>query len=184
MLSGTITRQSGYPGVIYLGNNGWFQSAVAGAGNDGFTIRPNLKPGVPIINPNWRQNPFTTNYYNPEALEVPGSATNPQIGNTPRTLGDGRSPATFTFDTSLAKNIRFGPDGRFRVQLRTDVFNVLNHPVLFLNPNSRNNGLFQYVASTRSFVVNRAVTGIDPNNTGQYGNYAGRMFRLGLRFQF
>lgn len=63
-------------------------------------------------------------------------------------------------------------------------FNVLNHPVLFLNPNGRNNGLFQYVASTRSFVVNRAVTGIDPNNTGQYGNYAGRMFRLGLRVQF
>jgi hypothetical protein len=183
-LSGTVTRQSGYPGVIYLGSSGWYQSPVAGAGNDGFTIRPNIKPGVPLINPNWRVNPFTTNYYNPDALEVPGSPTNPQLGNAPRTLGNGRSPATFTFDAAIAKNIRVGPDGRVNIQLRTDVFNVLNHPVLFLNPNGRNNGLFQYVASTRSFVVNRAVTGIDPNNTGQYGNYAGRMFRLGLRVQF
>lgn len=183
-LSGTMTRQSGYPGVAYLGNSGWFQSPVAGAGNDGFTIRPNLVPGVPLINPNWRQNPFTTNYYNPDALAVPGSATNPQLGNLPRTLGNGRSPVTTTLDASAAKNIKLRGDGRMYIQLRADAFNVLNHPVLFLNPNSRNNGLFQYVPASRTFVANRAVTGIDPNNTGQYGNYAGRMFRLGARFVF
>ena len=32
--------------------------------------------------------------------------------------------------------------------------------------------------------MNCVATGIDPNNTGQYGNYAGRMFRLGARFMF
>jgi hypothetical protein len=33
-------------------------------------------------------------------------------------------------------------------------------------------------------VVTRAVTGIDPNNTGTYGNYAGRMFGTGAKFVF
>ena len=183
-LSGTMTRQSGYPGVVFLGNSGWFQSATAGAGNDGFTIRPDILSGVPLINPNWRNNPFTTNYYNPAALAVPGSATNPQLGNMPRTLGNGRSPVTTTFDASAAKNIKLSREGRVYVQLRADAFNVLNHPVLFLNPNGRNTGLFQYVASTRTFVLNKSQTGIDPNNTGQYGNYAGRMFRLGARLVF
>ena len=183
-LSGTMTRQSGYPGVVFLGNSGWFQSPTAGAGNDGFTIRPNIVAGVPLINPDWRSNPFTTNYFNPAALAVPGSATDPQLGNMPRTLGDGRSPSTTTLDVSAAKNIKIKSDGRMYVQLRADVFNVLNHPVLFLNPNGRNNGMFQYIPASRTFVVNRSVTGIDPNNTGQYGNYAGRMFRLGARFVF
>jgi len=84
----------------------------------------------------------------------------------------------------MAKNIKLAKEGRVYVQLRADAFNILNHPVLFLNPNGRNTGYFQYVASTRTFVLNRSVTGIDPNNTGQYGNYAGRMFRLGARFVF
>lgn len=185
VLSGTSTAQVGYPGAVYLGNSGWFQSAVGGAGNDGFTIRPDINPNVPLRNPNWRNNPFTTNYYNPDALSVPGTASAPSIGNAPRTLGgDGRSPNTFTLDTSLAKNFGFGKENRFKIQLRVDAFNILNHPVLFLNPNGRNTGLFQYVATTRSFVVNRAATGIDPNNTGQFGNYAGRMFRIGARVSF
>ena len=183
-LSGTVTSQTGYPGVVYLGNAGWFQSASAGTGVDGFTIRPNILSGVPLINPNWRANPFTTNYYNPDALAVPGSPTDPQIGNEPRTLGNGRSPNTSTFDASMAKNIRFNSDGRVYLQLRVDALNVFNHPVLFLNPNGRGTGYYQYVASTRTFVVNKGATGIDPNNTGQFGNYAGRMFRLGLRFYF
>jgi len=84
----------------------------------------------------------------------------------------------------MAKNFSFGKESRVRIQLRADAFNILNHPVLFLNPNGRATGLFQYVANTRSFVVNRAATGIDPNNTGQYGNYAGRMFRLGAKLMF
>jgi hypothetical protein len=183
-ISGTMTRQSGYPGVVYLGNSAWFQSPVAGAGNDGFTIRPNIVPGAPLINPTWRNNPFTTNYYNPDALAIPGSPTNPQIGNMPRTLGNGRSPLTTTLDAAAAKNIKLNGDGRVYLQLRADAFNILNHPVLFLNPNSRNTGPFQYIPASRTFVVNRAVTGIDPNNTGQYGNYAGRMFRIGARFVF
>lgn len=183
-LSGTITHQTGYPGIVYLGSAGWFQSVTAGSGVDGFSIRPSVLPGVPLINPNWRNNPFTTNYYNPSAFVIPGSPSDPQTGNLPRTLNDGRSPNTSTFDASMSKNIKIAREGKVYLQLRADAFNVFNHPVLFVNPNGRNNGLFTYVASSRSFVPNLATTPIDPNNTGQYGNYAGRAFRLGAKFVF
>lgn len=182
-LSGTFTAQQGWPGVVYLANPGYFVSTV-GTGSDGWVIRPNVLSGVPLINPTWRESPFTRSYYNPAAFAIPGGVGNPQIGNMPRTLNDGRSPSTWMFDTSLSKNIKLARDGKVKVQLRADAFNVLNHPVLFLNPNGRNNGLYSYVASSKTYVANTATTGIDPNNTGQYGNYAGRSFRLGARLSF
>jgi len=132
----------------------------------------------------WRDYPYTTAYYNPAAFSIPGSPSSPAVGNLPRTLNDGRSPTTTTLDGSMAKNISLGQDGRIRLQLRVDVFNVMNHPVLVLNPNGRNNGLFSYVASSKSYTANTKTTGIDPNSTGTYGNYAGRTFRLGARLYF
>ena len=84
----------------------------------------------------------------------------------------------------MAKNLRLIKEGKLTLQLRVDAFNILNHPVFFLNPNSRANGLFQYLANSRSFQPNPTATSMDPNNTGQYGNYAGRMFRIASRVSF
>ena len=184
VLSGTFTKSSGLPGVVYMGNNAWFSSAIGGAGNDGWTIRPDRVLGPTPIAPTWREDPFRRSYFNLAAFSVPGSATSPAIGNAPRTLGDARSPVTTTFDASAAKSFRFLKEGKLTMQLRADAFNILNHPVFFLNPNSRANGLFQYLANTRTFQTNPTATSMDPNNTGQYGNYAGRMFRIGARISF
>ena len=101
-----------------------------------------------------------------------------------RTLGGARSPTTTSFDISGAKNIKISREGRVYVQLRADAFNIMNHPVLFLNPNSRSAGIFEYLANTRSFRANPAAAKMDANNTGQFGNYAGRMFRIGARLYF
>lgn len=60
----------------------------------------------------------------------------------------------------------------------------MNHPPLFLNPNSRSSGVWEYLANTHSFRPKPAATTMDANNTGQYGNYAGRMFRIGARITF
>lgn len=184
VLSGTATRQSGWPGVVYMGNSGWFESKLGGAGNDGWTIRPDRIPGAPVIASNWRDDPFRKTYFNPAAFAVPGSDAAPSPGNVSRTLGDGRSPTTTTLDIAAAKNIKLAREGKVALQLRTDVFNILNHPPLFLNPNSRSRGIFEYLPNSRSFRVNPTATTMDPNNTGQYGNYAGRMFRLGARLFF
>jgi hypothetical protein len=184
VLAGTFTRQSGWPGVVYLGNSGWWQSKTGGAGNDGWTIRPDRAPGVSPITSTWREDPFRRTYFDPLAFVVPGTQAAPAIGNTPRTLGDARSPVTTTLDLSGSKNFKLLKEGRLQLQLRADAFNILNHPVFFLNPNSRANGVWEYVASTNSFRPKPTATTMDPNNTGQYGNYAGRMFRLGARITF
>lgn len=184
VLAGTSTRQTGWPGVVYLGNNGWWEARGGGTGNDGWTIRPDRVAGIPSITATWREDPFRRTFFDPLAFVVPGTEAAPAIGNTARTLGDARSPTTTTLDVSGSKNIRLWRDGRVTLQLRADAFNILNHPVLFLNPNSRSNGVWEYLASTRTFRPKPTATTMDPNNTGQYGNYAGRMFRLGARLTF
>ena len=49
-----------------------------------------------------------------------------QFGNTARTLPDVRAPGIQDFDVSLVKNTIFVE--RYRIQFRTEAFNVLNHP--------------------------------------------------------
>ncbi len=183
-LAGTFTRQSGIPGVVYLGNSGWWQSKTGGTGNDGWTLRPDRLLNAESITPTWREDPFRRSYYDPKAFVVPGTFAQPAIGNAPRTLGDARSPTTTTLDVSGAKNFFLLKEGKLHIQIRADAFNIMNHPVFFLNPNSRINGVWDYIASTHSFQPKAAATAMDANNTGQYGNYAGRMFRLGARVTF
>jgi hypothetical protein len=184
VLAGTTTRQTGWPGVVYLGNNAWWESKTGGSGNDGWTIRPDRVLSTQAITATWREDPFRRTYFDPLAFIVPGTEAQPKIGNTPRTLGDARSPTTTTLDISGSKNFRFGKDSRVTLQLRADAFNIMNHPVFFLNPNSRSNGVWEYLANTRTFRPKPTATTMDANNTGQYGNYAGRMFRLGARITF
>lgn len=183
-LAGTFTRQTGWPGVVYLGNNGWWSSRGGGSGNDGWTVRPDRVLGIQPITATWREDPFRRTYFDPLAFIVPGTEANPVIGNTPRTLGDARSPTTTTLDVSGAKNFRLLKEGKLVLQIRADAFNIMNHPPLFLNPNSRSNGVWEYLANTHSFRPKPTATTMDANNTGQYGNYAGRMFRLGARITF
>lgn len=184
VLAGTMTRQSGWPGVVYLGNNAWWESKSGGSGNDGWSVRPDRVLGAAAITPTWREDPFRRSYFDPNAFVVPGTEAAPVIGNTPRTLGDARSPTTTTLDLSGSKTFRFLHDGKVSLQLRADAFNILNHPVFFLNPNSRASGVWDYLANSRTFRPKTAATAMDANNTGQYGNYAGRMFRIGARLVF
>lgn len=184
VFSGTMTRQTGLPGVVYMGNNGWYESEIGGSGSDGWTIRPDRVTGTDPITATWREDPFRRTYFNTSAFSIPGSNAVPQPGNTPRTLGDARSPTTTTLDISAAKNVKLSREGKVALQLRADAFNIMNHAVFFLNPSSRSKGLFEYLPSSRSFRPNPSATSMDPNNTGQYGNYAGRMFRVGARLSF
>ena len=184
-LSGLFMKSAGYPASAIAGNNGWFTSRGGGNALDGFTLRPDRVPGVPVINPAWRDSPFTQPYLNPAAFAIPGSETAPALGNASRTLPDARSPRTTSFDASLFKNFRLGKDANRRLQLRVDVINVANHPNFFINPNSsRTLGAYNFNATSRTFTPNNRFQQLDPNNTGQFGNYAGRSFRLSARIYF
>lgn len=135
-LSGQGAYFGGYPIWLRLGNQGyWF--SVGGGDNvlPGATIRPNIVPGQPLINPDWRKDPYTISYINPAAISIPGSLDNPEFGSASRTLSRLRNPNGFVFDASLRKGIKLRSDGKVSLQLRGDFINALNHPSFFFNPN-------------------------------------------------
>jgi hypothetical protein len=147
--SGITTWITGFPNYVQLGGNGNFYSVVPhGVGGctaktgycstsilpSGYTLRPNFVPGVPLINPNWKQNPFNsvagvTPYLNAAAFAVPGSIGNPMLGNVPRTLANARSPREFLMDMRVTKGITIRES--YRLSINASFQNVFNHPVYF-----------------------------------------------------
>lgn len=91
-------------------------------------IRPDIVPGVPVVNPSWSGNcPTTTqcpSYINSSAFELPPAG---QIGDAPRTLSAATGPMIQTLDISVQKKWRIGE--KRSIELRVDALNVLNHPV-------------------------------------------------------
>ena len=94
--------------------------------------RPDVVAGVDPVLSDWRD---TLRYLNRNAFAlVPTSSVTTATlrpGNVPPDYA--RGPASWTVDLTLAKNIRLHAANR--VQLRADVFNVLNH-VNLNNPNT------------------------------------------------
>jgi hypothetical protein len=92
------------------------------------TIRPDLVPGVPLVNPLWsRDCPVGTlcePYVNPAAFMRPAKG---ELGTAPRSL-DIRGPLQRFFDLSVQKDFKFG-DGKRKIQFRVDAINVLNSPI-------------------------------------------------------
>jgi hypothetical protein len=99
-------------------------------------VRPDIVPGVPLRNPNWKRScPIGSAappsgcepYINPAAFMRPVKGT---LGNAPRTL-DIRSPRQEFFDFSLSKDFVLpflGGEGKRRINFRVDLINAFNHP--------------------------------------------------------
>jgi hypothetical protein len=133
---GLFTLQKSFPFSIQLGSPGyWFSQ---GGGNNllppGVTLRPNIVPGVPLINPDWRKDPFNIPIVNSAAFSIPGSLDHPEFGNAPRTLPNVRGPHLTYFDLSLTKKLGLRGERPY-LQLRADVLNALNRPGFLFNPN-------------------------------------------------
>lgn len=186
-LAGFFSIQDGYPIWMRLGSGGYWFSQAGGSGNlaSGATLRPSLVPGVPIINPNWKDNPYVAgSFLNAAAFRIPGSLDNPEFGDLPRTMPWVRNPISRNFDTNISK--RFQIRERFSLMLRADILNVLNHPNFFFNPNTGHDlygGDFNRTSltspATPAFTLNANYGKMDPNNTNN-----GRTFRLAVRVMF
>ncbi len=127
-LAGVFRIMGGFPAVANLVDANFL-------GGPTHTIRPNMAPGVPILNPLWDRNCPTGNlcepYLNPAAfVRTPRG----QLGNAPRTLDGARGPAQRYFDLSIQKNFAIGE--RRRLQFRVDLVNAFNHPVFRNQPNN------------------------------------------------
>jgi hypothetical protein len=66
-------------------------------------------------------------WFNTSQFSTPAAYT---IGNSPRTLSDVSNPGTQNTDITFMKNTAFGLNERCKVQLRLEMFNAFNHPIL------------------------------------------------------
>ncbi len=126
-LSGIYTFESGAPYTVL---NGLDSDGLDGAVSD----RPNLNPsgqvGVRAV-PNASS---PTGYINPDAGGAPINPANAEFivlransgvsGNLTRTTQ--RTPPIDNFDATIFKNFLFRD--RYKIELRAEVYNVLNHP--------------------------------------------------------
>jgi hypothetical protein len=119
-VSGIFTYQTGLP-FTALGAN--FDGA--GLGNIPALVAGN-RP-ISLCDPNTgARNTFEV-WFNTQCFQLnPTAPPVPNIvSNTSRGTIEG--PPTVRFDFSLFKNMNFGEDGRVRLQLRGEFFNIFNH---------------------------------------------------------
>ena len=183
--SGILQARSGLPTNIQL-VSGFF----------GLPMRPNYVAGqsTMLSNGSW-----TTGNYNINAFTVPAGYD----GTWGSNLGDVgrnalRGPGFFQLDFAAMKNFKVTENSR--LQLRADIFNILNHPN-FANPDG---GICTQVAPASGgnpaacFNPNPGTPGgvaINPNfgrvgqtvadaNGSQIGNGTARQIQLALKFMF
>ena len=113
-LTATALARTGFPVNVLLPG-----SAISPYGNSG-TLRPDLVPGVSLTPAGGRT---IAHWINPAAFAAPAPGT---FGNAPRDLFAG--PGTWQVDSGLAKTVLLGE--RTRLELRSEFYNVFNHPQL------------------------------------------------------
>ena len=210
--AGIATYADGLPNSVILGTIGNFVSVTptgvngcnatgankfctASALPTGYTLRPNIVPGVPLVNKNWKKNALNsgfTPFLNPVAFgctvnaagiatscPAPGALGAPALGNAPRTLSGARSPREALFDMRFTKGFRIGE--RYNLNINSTFMNVFNHPVYYgVNHN--------LLSSTTVSNVTGAATLVPAAGFGQFnqGQTAGmsRVILVGGEFTF
>jgi hypothetical protein len=164
-LSGLTRYNSGFPYMPYLSDANQLGDAT-------HSIRPNLVPGVPLLNPLYDRNcPIGTGcqpYVNPSAFERPPLGA---LGTAPRTLDGVRGPWIFGFDLSVQKNFRIGE--KRRLQFRVDALNVLNHPTFAVYPNNGGGADFMGAPSAGTLTTAAYNTWAAANGKPAYSATAG-----------
>lgn len=170
--SGVLRLQSEYPFLPVI------QDANGLSGTLTHTIRPDIVPGVPLLNPNYTRSCITVNSCEP--LVNPAAFMRPvkgELGEAPRTLAI-RGPMNRFFDMSVQKNFPLpGPEGRHRVQFRVDLLNAFNHPNFqvtsgtLANGSSSNDFMSAPNEGTTSFTSAGAPSFV-PLSTSEYNTWA------------
>ncbi|MEO7143526.1 MAG: hypothetical protein ABI165_08490, partial [Bryobacteraceae bacterium] len=144
-VTGLARLNSGFPFVDYLSDSNQL-------GDQTHSARPNITPGVPLVNPLYNRNcPVGTGcqpYVNPSAFSRPALGG---LGNAPRTFDQLRGPWAQALDLSLQKNFRLGE--KRRLQFRVDALNALNHPIFTVYPNNAGGADFMGAPSTATLTT-------------------------------
>ena len=174
-LSGLGVIQNGIPYQLKVGSNAGFPEDV---GN----LRPNLVPGVPVVNPGWRQN--LNNPNNPNDPYLNGFAFSPPafltVGELPR-VTNFYSPHTVKYDMSIMKD--FPIHEQIKAQFRADLYGALNHPTV--QANSNNFVVFQNLDYTHYTNPPISAANLNSSFSNVTLNIVGiRTIQLGLKLYF
>jgi len=132
-VSPTLTLTSGFPFQPFLGD----ANGVPGGASDAERIRPDMVPGVPVINPRWSKNVANdVPYFNPEAFARPGFG---ELGNAPRTLDYARIPWRFVTNLSVMRDFYPFENRRRRIQIQGQAFNLTNTVTFSTDPGNAYN---------------------------------------------
>lgn len=159
-VSGIATARTGMPINITLKRP---TSALPDGNNS--SQRPNLVPGVPI----YAANQTIDNWFNPAAFAIPAKGT---WGNLGRYAA--RGPGYSEFDTALQKAFPIGE--RFKLNFRTEVFNIFNQAI-YANPS----GSIGSDPTNPSASFGRITSLL---NTGAVGTGTPRRIQFALRLDF
>ncbi|MEQ1729636.1 MAG: hypothetical protein ABL982_14790, partial [Vicinamibacterales bacterium] len=158
-MSGVLTLQSGRPfsvwnGAAFPAGGDYNADGGGGAVGGGYYDRPNV-PAAGSYNDSWSTGDFLNGLFDASIFPKPTLGTNGNLGRNTF-----RGPKYRTLDMTVTRSLRMG--GRRELQLRVDMYNVLNTLNLFL-PNA-DLSLSNFGKSTQAF---------DP-----------RIMQVGLRFVF
>jgi outer membrane receptor protein involved in Fe transport len=157
-LNSIVTVQSGRPIGIVTANDT--------SGTFNFHQRPNVVPGVNPVLPNWTP---TTGYLNPAAFAQPADGTFGDLGRN-QVFG----PGFWNVDFSTSKTFEWRD--RLKLQFRTELFNIFNHPNFALPSNTVNPGNSPAGVITQTPDVAQGNPGL--------GGGGPRVLQFGLRLQF
>jgi hypothetical protein len=118
--SGIITMYSGVPFTAVTSN---LDYAGLGLINANPAARPNL-----LCDPN-EGAPHGVQWVTGACFQANPANTATGLPNVPGTAQRGiiNGPPTHRMDFTMSKNLRFGEEGRYQVQIRGEMFNVFNH---------------------------------------------------------
>lgn len=184
-ISGIQQYQSGRP--IHIEYDAFGSSNPYFAAGDGFSFRPDVVPGQPLLNPAYSPScsgPVQAApgrnacqfYINPAAFVEPPSG---QFGDAPNLFSQLRMPAFLNEDLSLSKRIDITE--KVHLQLQANAFNALNRVV------------FSSGGNAQTFIINAAPSNLSPASLSSSSTVFGimtnqqnapRIIQLGARLDF
>ncbi|HLY40191.1 MAG TPA: TonB-dependent receptor [Terracidiphilus sp.] len=162
-LTTTALARTGFPVNVILPS-----SYIAPDGNNAGTERPDLVPGVSLTPPGGKH---VGEWINPAAFATPAG----EFGTAPRNLV--RGPGTWQMDLGAGKTIPLRERGR--IEFRTELYNVFNHPQPGQPQSTFNPSNTTSFGSILNTVNTSIVSPITPVGSG-----TPREMQFALRFEF
>lgn len=184
-VSGIQQYQSGRP--IHIEYDAFGASNPYFAAGDGFSFRPDIVPGQPFKNPQYRRscsgplpaaagrNPCEF-YINPAAFTIPPSG---QFGNAPNLISSLRMPAYLDEDLSVSKRTQIAEN--LDLQFQANFFNAFNRTI------------FSSGGNAQTFIINAAPPDLSPGSLAGSNTVFGimtsqqnapRIIQFGMRLEF